>query len=204
MYPRLQFLTLDGVALSHLQQVEAALAGGVQWIQFRAKGLAVPAWIELAQPLAVLCRQQGAIFIVNDSVEVAHAVGASGVHLGAEDVAPAVARERLGPQAIIGVTLNTPRDLGRLQGAKVDYAGVGPWRMTQSKQKLAPVHTPLSLQDLIHAAGVLPTYAIGGVTLDDYTTLRGLGAHGIAVSGAIARSAQPIQAARELVQATQR
>jgi len=202
MYPHLQFLTLDGVAWSHAQQVEAALAGGVRWIQFRTKGLAMADWIKLAEPLAAACRAQGAIFIVNDSVEVALAVGAHGVHLGAEDATPALARARLGPQAIIGVTLNTPLDLGRLQGVTVNYAGVGPWRMTQSKQKLAPVHTAASLQALIQAAAPLPTYAIGGVNLEDYATLRALGAHGIAVSGAIARSAQPVQAARELVQAT--
>ena len=203
MYPRLQFLTLDGVPLSHLQQVEAALAGGVRWIQFRAKGLSLATWTEAARPLAAACRQHGAIFIVNDSCEVAAAVGADGVHLGATDVSPKVARERLGPKAIIGVTLNTAEDLSRLDGVVVNYAGVGPWRMTTSKQKLAALHTPDSLRALMAGVPSLLTYAIGGVTVEDYPLLRSLGAHGIAVSGAIARSAHPQASAQQLVQATQ-
>jgi thiamine monophosphate synthase len=74
-------------------------------------------------------------------------------------------------------------------------------RFTPSKDKLAPVHSESSLRELIGLASGLPCYAIGGVTVQDWPSLQALGAHGIAVSGAIALAADPEQAARELVAA---
>jgi thiamine monophosphate synthase len=75
---------------------------------------------------------------------------------------------------------------------------VGPVRFTPSKTNLAPVHTDESLKELINKAAV-PCYAIGGVTSLDWANLSSLGAHGIAVSGAIALAEDPIQAAREII-----
>jgi thiamine monophosphate synthase len=83
----------------------------------------------------------------------------------------------------------------------VDYAGVGPVRATASKAKHAPVHSTESLAELIAGAAPLPCFAIGGVTAADFPALRVQGAHGIAVSGAIALAADPTAAARALVAA---
>ena len=201
MRARLQFLTLDASPLSHREQARLALEGGVRWIQLRAKNLSETEWIKTARSVGELCQDFGATFIVNDSFKVAHAAEADGVHLGSGDASPAEARAVLGDYAIIGVTLNNPSHVAVLKSARVDYAGVGPVRFTPSKDKLAPVHSESSLRELIRLSGGLPCYAIGGVTVQDWPSLKAFGAHGIAVSGAIALAADPEQAARELVAA---
>jgi thiamine-phosphate pyrophosphorylase len=201
VFPRLQFLTLDASPLTHRAQALAALEGGVRWIQLRAKHLREDVWIAEASAIAELCRDYGATFIVNDSPRIALAAEADGVHLGPDDPSPAEARQLLGAYAVVGVTLNFPAHLERLQSAQVDYAGVGPVRATASKAKHAPVHTTESLAELIAGASPWPCFAIGGVTAADFPALRGRGAHGIAVSGAIALAADPVEAARALVAA---
>ncbi len=201
MFPRLQFLTLDASPLAHRAQALAALEGGVRWIQLRAKHLREDVWVAEATAIAELCRDYGATFIVNDSPQVALRAEADGVHLGGDDASPAEARRVLGDFALVGVTLNEPAHLARMQGVRVDYAGVGPFRHTASKQKLAAIHTTESLAALIAAAAPLPCFAIGGVTAADFPALRGLGAHGIAVSAAIALATDPVSAAKALVEA---
>ena len=201
MFPRLQFLTLDASPLTHRAQALAALEGGVRWIQLRAKHLREDVWVAEASAIAELCRDYGATFIVNDSPQVALRAEADGVHLGGDDASPAAARALLGDFALVGVTLNEPAHLARFAGVRVDYAGVGPFRHTASKQKLAAIHTAESLAALITATAPLPCYAIGGVTAADWSTLRSLGAHGIAVSGAIALATDPVSAAKSLVEA---
>ncbi len=200
VYPRLQFLTLDASSHSHREQARLALEGGVQWIQLRAKNLSESEWIQAAQEVAHLCKDFGATLIINDSPIVAYEAEADGVHLGPHDCSPAAARKILGEYAIIGVTLNYLNHLDVLKSARVDYAGVGPVRFTPSKINLAPVHTDESLKDLITKA-VVPCYAIGGVNALDWPNLKFLGAHGIAVSGAIALAEDPIRATREIISA---
>lgn len=200
MLPRLQFLTLDGAPHGHAAQARLALAGGVRWIQLRAKGLGEDEWVRLAREVGALCRTAGATFIVNDSPRVAAASGADGVHLGASDASPEEARALLGDRALVGVTLNFTEHLARLRGARVDYAGVGPLRATSSKPGHAAPHSEDSLRALIDAAG-RPAYVIGGVVADDAPRLFRLGAHGVAVSGAVALAADPEAAARRLVDA---
>ena len=201
MFPRLQFLTLDAAPRAHREQARAALEGGVRWIQLRAKQLPAEAWVAEATAIAELCRDFGAVFVVNDSPEVALRAEADGVHLGGDDASPVAARALLGEFAIVGVTLNEPAHVARYAGVRVDYAGVGPFRHTLSKQKLAAVHSPESLAGLIIAAAPLPCFAIGGVTAADWSAVRSLGAHGIAVSGAIALADDPVSAAKTLVEA---
>jgi thiamine-phosphate pyrophosphorylase len=199
--PRLQFLTLDASPLTHRAQALAALEGGVRWIQLRTKHLPEDVWIAEAVAIAELCRDFGALFVVNDSPQVALRAEADGVHLGGADASPAAARALLGESAIVGVTLNEPTHVARSAGVRIDYAGVGPVRHTASKQKLAAIHTPESLAALIAAAAPSPCFAIGGVNAADWPQLRSLGAHGIAVSGAIAMATDPVSAAKSLVEA---
>jgi len=128
VFPRLQFLTLDAAPRAHREQARAALEGGVRWIQLRAKNLPAEAWVAEAVAIAELCRDFGAVFVVNDSPEVALRAEADGVHLGGDDASPAAARALLGEFAIVGVTLNEPAHVVRFAGVRVDYAGVGPFR----------------------------------------------------------------------------
>lgn len=198
--PRVQFLTLGTLPREHLRQAELACAGGVRWVQLRAKGLPEPEWVALARDVVAVCRAHGALCTINDAPAVALAAGADGVHLGREDASPAAARRLLGPAALVGVTLNAPADLVRLGGVAVDYAGVGPFRPTATKPGHAPVHSAESLAGLVRAAGI-PAYVIGGVGLADLAMLRALGAAGVAVSAAIALAADARSASADLVAA---
>lgn len=198
--PSLQFLTLGSAPLGHADQARLAAQGGVRWVQLRAKGLGLAAWKAVATETLSVCRDLGARLVINDSIDVAEAVGADGVHLGAADASPAEARRRLGPDAWIGVTLNRLPDVARLAEGRPDYVGVGPWRATATKVGHAPPHDAASLRALIAAAG-LPAYAIGGLGAGDFPALRDLGAAGAAVSSAIALAPDPRAAAASLAEA---
>ena len=201
--PAVQFLTLDASALTPVEQAECACQGGVRWIQLRAKGLSLDAWISLASQVVAVAHAHGAICTINDSPDVALASAADGVHLGKGDASPASARKLLGPHKLIGVTLNSLDDLWRLAEGSPDYVGVGPFRSTLTKVGHAPVHTEASLRDLIAAAAPLPAYVIGGVTAADFSLLKSLGASGAAMSGAIARTTEPLSAAKVITTAGQ-
>lgn len=197
---RLQVLTLDLPNRTHAEQAEFACRGGAKWIQFRTKTLSGKARIAEAKAVVSVCRAHGAICIINDSPELALACGADGVHLGKEDMSPVEARDLLGPRKIIGVTVNFPEDAERVVREGVaDYAGVGPWRFTTSKAKLAPVLAPEALRALIATMAPLPCVVIGGVTVADVSAIRALGAHGVAVSSGIVAAEDPAKATREFL-----
>lgn len=191
----LHVLTLDLPGVTHAAQAESACAGGAKWIQFRTKTLTGAARLAEAKAVVSVCRAHGAVCIINDTPALALESGADGVHLGKEDMSPAKARELLGTDKIIGVTVNFPDDAARVaREAVADYAGVGPWRFTTSKAKLAPVLSPEELRALIATMAPLPCIVIGGVTVADVSAIRALGARGVAVSSGIVAAPDPAAA----------
>lgn len=198
--PTLQVLTLDRIGRTHAEQAEAACLGGAKWIQLRAKRLHLTDWIALAKQVVEVCRRHEARCIVNDSVWVALAAGADGVHLGKKDLSPCEARGLMGADKIIGVTVNSPEDADRVIREKIaDYAGVGPWRFTKSKSNLSPVLPPATIRHIIEKLSPLPCVVIGGVTRDDIRPIIDLGAHGLAVSSAIVGAENPADATRDFL-----
>ncbi len=196
----LQVLTLDLPGRSHAEQAAAACAGGARWIQFRTKALSGEARLREAREVVAECRRHGAVCIVNDSPELALACGADGVHLGREDMSPVEARRLLGEARLVGVTVNFPEDAEKVLRERVaDYAGVGPWRFTTTKQKLAPVLAPGDLRRLVDRLAPLPCVVIGGVVADDIPAVLATGALGVAVSSSVMAAAEPAVAARELL-----
>ena len=191
----LHILTLDLPHRTHAQQAEAACAGGARWVQFRTKTLTGEARYAEARAVVAACRRHGAVAIVNDDPELALAAEADGVHLGREDMPPPEARKILGPRKIIGVTVNFPSDVAKVsREAVADYAGVGPWRFTTTKAKLAPVLAPDALRDLLAGLAPLPAVIIGGVVADDLPAILALGARGAAVSSAVCAVPDPAAA----------
>jgi thiamine-phosphate pyrophosphorylase len=181
-------LTLDGLPLSHVEQTRQLCAAGARWIQLRMKHAAPEAWLAAARAVVAVCRAHDAVCIVNDSVDVTLAAGADGVHLGSLDLDWREARARLGPQKILGGTVNNLADAARARAAGgLDYVGVGPLRFTSTKQKLAPVLGLAGVSELVAALGALPAWVIGGVGPDDLPALRAAGAAGAAVSSALFR-----------------
>src|ERR1700720_4134827 len=103
-------ITQDGLPLTHAAQAARLCAAGARWIQLRMKNVAPDAWLATAREVVAICHAHGALGIVNDSVDIALAAGADGVHLGKLDLDCREARRRLGPLGIIGGTVNNADD----------------------------------------------------------------------------------------------
>ncbi len=145
-----------------LPAVEAALAGGVRLLQYRAKPGPDP---DVARELLKLCSKAGAALIVNDDTELAAIVNAHGVHLGRDDGDPKKARELLGDEAIIGVSCYDDLDRARhLAESGPDYLAFG--SLFASPTKPDAVNCPPDVITSARELG-LPVTAIGGITLDN-------------------------------------
>jgi thiamine-phosphate pyrophosphorylase len=181
-------ITQGGVALGHAEQAAQLCAAGVRWIQLRMKDAPRAAWLDTARQVAAICRAHGAVCIVNDSVEIALEAGADGAHLGRTDLDWREARRRLGPDRILGGTVNYLAEADQAaQAACLDYVGIGPLRFTRTKRDLAPLQGFEGLRALLARLGALPAWAIGGIEVADLPALRALGAAGAAVCSALQR-----------------
>jgi thiamine-phosphate pyrophosphorylase len=183
-------ITQDGLALSHEDQAEQLCRAGARWIQFRHKGATLESWTNLAREVVSICRFFGAVCIVNDSVDVALAARADGVHLGKLDEKWLDARRRLGRSLLLGGTVNNAADAEQAIAAGcLDYVGVGPWRFTATKKNLSPVLGPAGVRSLVAMLDGLPAWVIGGIESADLPDVRATGAAGIAVSSGLYRGA---------------
>lgn len=200
----LQFITHPSDRYSIPEEVQMALEGGCRWIQLRMKDATDAEVREVASEVIPLCRESAAFLVLDDRVELARELGVHGVHLGREDMAPAQARELLGPEAIIGVTANTAEDIMALRGIDVDYVGLGPYRHTTTKRNLAPVLGVEGYSEIIDSVrrkGIdLPIVAIGGIEITDIELLREAHVNGVAVSGAIIGADDPVAYTRALIE----
>ncbi len=195
---RLQFITSDDAALSHLEQIRLVLDNGVNWVQLRAKNLSSTELLKLAEEAKEITEEYKSTLIINDNHLVAAMVNAEGLHIGKEDVAPNDARKFLLEQ-IIGGTANDLKDIKRIND-EVDYIGLGPLRFTSTKKKLADILGFEGYQSILKAVPNLkPVIAIGGVVVEDIDQLMKIGVHGIAVSGAIINDANPAQKTKQFL-----
>ena len=179
-----------------LRRVEAALQGGVTILQIREKNKGTRAYIDLAEKVHALTRRYGVPLIIDDRVDVALAVDAEGVHLGAEDMTVAAARKILGENKIIGATAKTvPWAMDEAaQGA--DYLGVGAIYPTTTKVKTVLTSTD-TLREICGAVSI-PVNAIGGLNRDNIDVLAGIPVAGICAVSAIMKAEDPKKAAEEL------
>lgn len=177
--------------------VEAALQGGLTLVQYRDKDAADGVRLETAGRLAELCHRYGALFLVNDRVDIAQAVGADGVHLGQHDLPVPVARQLLGPGALVGLSTTSPAELEGAEAVQPDYIGVGPVYATPTKAGKAPVGDTYLPYAARHAT--LPWFAIGGVTLDNLTPVLAAGAQRVAVVRALMEAPDPCQMTQDFL-----
>ena len=132
--------------------------------------------------------------IVNDRSDLAHASQA-GLHIGPNDIAPAIAREILGPGALIGATANNLDMLAQLADAPIDYVGVGPVFGTQSKENPSPTLGVEGLRKMVQQSP-FPVIAIGSIRAEQVKAVLEAGAHGVAVISGIVLQDEPQQASR--------
>ncbi|WP_280546984.1 MULTISPECIES: thiamine phosphate synthase [unclassified Halomonas] len=177
------------------ETVVAAVRGGVTLVQLRDKHASDAELVDQAHRLKAALSGSGVPLIINDRLEVALAAGADGLHLGQDDGDVAEARAALGPEAILGLSVQTHDQLARLDPAALDYLGLGPVFATPSKHDHA---TPLGFDGLavLVAESPLPSVAIGGLKAEHLAATHRAGAHGLAVISAICGSPDPEAAAR--------
>jgi len=186
MISRLHYITQDHPDYTHAQLASFACEGGADWVQLRVKNKSYDEWLMIAQETKLVCLKYGAKLIINDNVQIAKEVGATGIHLGKEDMRPAEARKIVGKYFIIGGSTNSMDDARRQMADGCDYIGVGPFRFTSTKEKLNPILGLAGISDIAKEfANQIPMIAIGGITLNDTEQIMQTGIHGIAVSSAI-------------------
>jgi thiamine-phosphate pyrophosphorylase len=181
-----------------LSDVRAAVGAGVSVVQYRDKDADSAAMYRKAHALKRLCK--GAMFLVNDRIDIALAVNADGVHLGQHDFPLAVARKLLGKKKVIGVSVSTVSQAARAVREGADYLGVGPIYATSTK---TDAHRPVGV-DLIRkikARFDLPVVVIGGISVDNAPQVIAAGADALcAISAVVTKRdvASSIRAFRDL------
>jgi thiamine-phosphate pyrophosphorylase len=183
---------LNGDALQN--QVQRALQGGVTFVQLREKELPYEAFLEEAYAVKTVCRQYKVPFVINDNISVAVACDADGVHVGQSDMESGRVRSILGPDKLIGVSVQTTEQAVRAAENGADYLGVGAVFPTDTKRDASAVS--LKVLREICCAVPIPVVAIGGITEENLSKLQGSGIAGVAVVSAIFAQ-QDIQAAAE-------
>ena len=186
-FPPVMALTMDGLPLSHADQARALVGAGASWIQLRMKNAVPDALFATACEVVGICHGAGVLCTINDSVDIAIASDADGVHLGSLDEAWVAARARLGADKILGSTVNNAEVARRAAASShvLDYVGIGPFRFTATKQKLAPVLGLEGITALIPLLNGLPAWAIGGIQPADLPDLRCARLAGVAVSSSL-------------------
>jgi len=176
--------------------VSAVLAGGARLVQYRDKALDPARRLDQARGIAALCREHGALFIVNDDLALALAVGADGVHLGREDGEVAGARAAW-PGGLLGVSCyDRPSLAAAAAAAGADYVGIG--SVFASAVKPGAVHAPLEALGEAGRRSGLPVAAIGGIDESNAAQAVAAGADMIAVITALFAAPDPRAAARAL------
>jgi len=184
---------------SHLEVAEKLIKGGARAIQLRYKLDNRGELLAIAQKLKGLCSESGVLFIVNDYLDIALAVGADGLHLGQEDLPVAIARRLLPIDTILGVSVTTVKQAKAAEGDGADYIGVGSMYSTSSKETARVV----GLERLREVRGVVsvPLVAIGGINKDNAGEVAAAGADGVAVISAILGAESIEKASRQLIKA---
>ena len=180
-----------------LFRVEQALKGGATLLQLREKDKSTREYIQLAEKVHEITQRYNVPLIIDDRVDVALAIGAEGVHVGASDMPVATARRLMGSDKIVGATAKTVPWAKEAYEQGADYLGVGAIFPTTTKVKTVLTSTD-TLRDICHAVPI-PVGAIGGLNKDNIDVLAGIPIAGICVVSAIMKAADPKQAAKELM-----
>jgi thiamine-phosphate pyrophosphorylase len=178
--------------------VTSAIAGGVTLVQLRGKGVSTRELCELGIHIKALLAPHHVPLIVNDDVAAAMAIEADGVHLGQDDLPPAIARRILGKDAVIGLSVGTPAEAVGVDEAMIDYVSIGSIYRTSTKSDAGPA---IGIEGFNRVHGLfpdLPAVAIGGITQDNAADIVQAGAAGLAVASALCYAVEPATVARAL------
>ncbi len=177
-----------------------AIKAGVPAIQLRERDLSTSELVSLAQEIKTMTNPGSVSLIVNDRVDLMMALNLDGVHLRSDSLPPLSVRRLIGPGGLIGVSTHSVEDVRRANQGGADYVVFGPIFETPSKR---PFGRPLGLHLLADVCrrSPIPVLAIGGITCERVHDVRRVGAHGVAVIGALLSRDNISEAVREFTQA---
>ncbi|KUL05434.1 MAG: Thiamine-phosphate synthase [Methanoculleus marisnigri] len=186
-----------GRGLSHAELARRAVAGGADVVQLRDKRLSGRDLLAAASAIREVTYDAGALFIVNDRLDVALAADADGIHLGESDLPIEHARRIAPPGFIIGASVGSVTAAVRAGIEGADYVALSPTFSTASKDDAGEGHG-LAMLSAVRAAVSLPLVAIGGITPDNVGDVIAAGADGVAVISAVVGQDDVTAAARDL------
>jgi thiamine-phosphate pyrophosphorylase len=197
--PTLYFITdsTNYTEEEFLLRVEQALKGGATLLQLREKEKSTREYIELAEKVHEIAKRYNVPLIIDDRVDVALAIDAEGVHVGANDMPIASARKLMGDDKIVGATAKTVPWAKEAYEQGADYLGVGAIYPTTTK--VVTVLTSTETLDAITKAVPIPVNAIGGLNKDNVDILKGIGISGFCVVSAIMKAENPEKEAEILL-----
>jgi thiamine-phosphate pyrophosphorylase len=182
----------------HVDAARAFLEGGVRVVQYRRKEGSIRVMLEEARAIRRLCNEFGAVFIVDDRVDIAVLSDADGVHVGLEDAPVDVLRSKFGG-LIIGASASTVEEALDGQRAGADYIGAGSVFPSPTRPDYRVTGID-GLRSIVRAVGI-PVYAIGGITLESIPAIKTTGAWGAAVISGILAAKNPVEMAKAFVAA---
>jgi thiamine-phosphate pyrophosphorylase len=196
---RVHVITSSGLVpgRGHIEVADAAIEGGADVVQLRAPELSDHELLSVAGEIERRCRRGRVLFVVNDRIDVAVAVGAGGAHVGQGDQ-PESARERLGPRGVLGISVATPEQAEAAETAGADYVGVTVFT-TPTKAEAVPVGLD-GLRSIV-ASTSLPVVGVGGIDPSNARKVLATGATGVAVVSVVGTASDPVAATRRLVEA---
>ncbi|MGF1709397.1 thiamine phosphate synthase [Vibrio kagoshimensis] len=178
--------------------IEQAVQGGVTMVQIREKHGDVRAFIERAQAVKAILANTDVPLIINDRVDVALAVDADGVHLGQSDMPATVARQLIGPNKILGLSIENEQQLEESNSLPIDYIGLSAIFSTPTKTNTKK-HWGIEGLEMALKATQLPIVGIGGINESNIPQLSQTGVHGLALVSAICHAEDPKSASEHLL-----
>ena len=178
----------------------AYLAGGARVLQVRAKALGSRDFLDLADACVAAARPFNATVIVNDRADIARLAGAAGVHVGQDDMAVGAVRRLVGDAAIVGRSTHTIPQIEAALAEPISYLAVGPVFGTATKETGYDAVGLTLVREAVRRAGSLPVVAIGGITLENASSVIDAGAASVAVIGDLLTGVDPERRARAFLQ----
>jgi thiamine-phosphate pyrophosphorylase len=198
--PRLYVILDPALITSSERDCALNLAeAGVRLLQYRNKSAPARQYLESSRKLAEVLLPQGVTFFVNDRPDVAFLAGATGVHVGQDDLDVEQARQVVGRDKLIGVSTHNLQQFERAAASSADYIALGPIFSTSSKANPDPV-VGLDLLRRVRALTGKPVVAIGGISLERAAAAIEAGADSVAVISGILGSPDPAQRARQYIE----
>lgn len=191
-------ITDSSASMDIIDQAHAASRGGAWAIQLRDKDAPEDVFCSIGRSLMTYLRPRGVKLFINDRIQAAIEIGADGLHIGQSDGEPNIVRGRIGPDMMLGLSVESFAQCLVLPRNGIDYIGVGPIRATTTKPNHAK---PIGMEGLrrVVQAAPCPVIAIGGLGHGDALAVRNAGANGMAIVSAVSSASDPEASTRALL-----